>query len=1341
MITRARARIALLACTFLIPPAAALFASESGSASFSNKSSAMDASGRRKTSASYRVDSSIATLAQSTATSASYRERAGFPTGAYFPARVGSIWASSGAAVGSVYIQWVSPGNDGTETSLPGAYVVKYSSIAADSPALSDAKFNAAATAVSPPAPAAGGTLRSMTITGLSAGVTYYFAIKAAERDGTRSVLSAGTTVQSTDGFGCGVVRNVHKVDGPYTTIQSAVNALPTTLNSHACVIIRDGASYPEQVTVQNFTNNGSSISIIADPASGFMPTVAPNAASTAAFVIANASVNIQGLTIAPSGDVAFGVYVSSQFVSISSVSITTGAASFRIWDSGMRLGTWNRVSYSSVSLGDAHGFHIPSTSSRTTISFSTGVVAATAKYALFILGGDTNTVTDSYFHNSGSHGARIDTNARYNVVARSTMTSSASGAGALSISNADYNTISGSYMGNPSGIAARITSVSLSNTISQSTMVVDGASARALLLDASDGNVVTGSWMQNLSGNAARIQSAADNNMISLSTMITAAAGNSALYVNGSDSNTITGSYLEGLAGYGARFDTGADYNTVAQTTMVSNAPGGIALYMVAAAYNSINGSIVRNLGGYAADIGGGAHHNTLAQSSFTSADSARSALRVVGSTFVTVTASYFENLAGVPVALQSGADNAEILYSTIIANASGGSALYVLATDSVSFVGGRVDGGAGNAVFLDAGSDYNTIATSTLTTTGVNRTALYLNAASYNVMQQVYAHSAAGTGGYISNASNSNAVRRSTFSAQSASFFGLLLDNANFGEISSSTIRNTAGTGLQVYGVRDTITRTTMTGTEYGLYLVAAATVSVVDSYVQGATAAFVSGSTGTIFGGSVFAGTGAGGAALRYAGGGVNLTIATSTLLSPGSGRGLALETGSAGVVSLGSVTFSGSARAVEIATQTAVFSLAVDSATFRGLASGATAIHFLGGTFVSTITLANFEDATTAVNVSGAALDLASRVTMRASAGPKQGADSENDPNSLVDWPDLVPPTNPALWFVAQSSIGVQYGQVGADGYVVGASTMSNFTGTVISSTVFGAQSQLSVTGLNPNTTYYLRTGSLWGQTTVYAQTILSTATLTKLATGTTVYQIHVTSMIVNWQALALAPPDASSNSSSGYLMQVSTRSDFSPLWTSSATPNVALSTLAASGLQGGVTYYFRIGGLNWNGAANFAATVSTLMPVQLGVEMTTHTLSLPGLTAMNQTIAISTSIILTNVGNVSETYRLRATTTTPGSPWTIGATQGSDRYVLWTVSNSTQAATIDYGVEDKLSDAYQLCGASAFTMGNQSCVQMPVGGTRTIWLQLATPLATSTVAPQDIRITAEAVKDP
>src|SRR6185503_21185000 len=83
------------------------------------------------------------------------------------------------------------------------------------------------------------------------------------------------------------------------------------------------------------------------------------------------------------------------------------------------------------------------------------------------------------------------------------------------------------------------------------------------------------------------------------------------------------------------------------------------------------------------------------------------------------------------------------------------------------------------------------------------------------------------------------------------------------------------------------------------------------------------------------------------------------------------------------------------------------LAVDSVTFRGLASGATAIHFLGGTFVTTFTLADFEDANIGANVSAEALDAASRIKMNAHHGVRTGPAYENDPAGLVEWEEMNP----------------------------------------------------------------------------------------------------------------------------------------------------------------------------------------------------------------------------------------------------------------------------------------------------------------------------------------------
>lgn len=335
-----------------------------------------------------------------------------------------------------------------------------------------------------------------------------------------------------------------------------------------------------------------------------------------------------------------------------------------------------------------------------------------------------------------------------------------------------------------------------------------------------------------------------------------------------------------------------------------------------------------------------------------------------------------------------------------------------------------------------------------------------------------------------------------------------------------------------------------------------------------------------------------------------------------------------------------------------------------------------------------------------------------------------------------------PTAVAIVGASSSTVTASWLTNGATQYVVDASTASDFTGLLFSSTTAagtGTQT-LAPQGLWANSTYYVRVGAVYGGFATYAGATPSTSTLASpVVNSNAAAGVWLTSMTVNWTPLPASP---SSSTAEGYVVDISTKSDFSTLWAaSSATTNVALSTLSFTNLDGGNTYYFRVGALNWNSVPSYATAVSTLLPVQLGVVLTTHSISLPGLTAMNQTIAISTSIIVTNTGNVTETYFLSATTTTAGSPWKIALTPSSDQYSMWTVVNSTQAATADYTAGSRLLDSEQPCTAGTFTMGNQSCVQVPAGATRTIWVQVATPKATSTTLAQDIKINARAVKDP
>src|SRR5206468_4336158 len=112
----------------------------------------------------------------------------------------------------------------------------------------------------------------------------------------------------------------------------------------------------------------------------------------------------------------------------------------------------------------------------------------------------------------------------------------------------------------------------------------------------------------------------------------------------------------------------------------------------------------------------------------------------------------------------------------------------------------------------------------------------------------------------------------------------------------------------------------------------------------------------------------------------------------------------------------------------------------------------------------------------------------------------------------------PPLNPVIAAVYRSSITASWGSVNSDtGYVVEASTASDFTGTRFSTITLSGTDTSATAGiavpLASNTTYYLRVGSRWSDgTTSYALTTpISTSTLTDLLSAQTIYRVYMSSL--------------------------------------------------------------------------------------------------------------------------------------------------------------------------------------------------------------------------------------
>ncbi|MFA6004378.1 MAG: fibronectin type III domain-containing protein, partial [Elusimicrobiota bacterium] len=124
------------------------------------------------------------------------------------------------------------------------------------------------------------------------------------------------------------------------------------------------------------------------------------------------------------------------------------------------------------------------------------------------------------------------------------------------------------------------------------------------------------------------------------------------------------------------------------------------------------------------------------------------------------------------------------------------------------------------------------------------------------------------------------------------------------------------------------------------------------------------------------------------------------------------------------------------------------------------------------------------------------------------------------------------------------------------------------------------STLTVQGLDPNTIYYYRVASLnWSGTPHY--TILSaTSTLARAPDAPSVSEIMVSSAVLSWLA--------SEGGAAGYRMAASSTGFDGSGEVVYASAGSGQTSLAVPGLQPNTTYSFRVGAVNWDGAAAYAA---------------------------------------------------------------------------------------------------------------------------------------------------------
>src|SRR5439155_11586863 len=142
---------------------------------------------------------------------------------------------------------------------------------------------------------------------------------------------------------------------------------------------------------------------------------------------------------------------------------------------------------------------------------------------------------------------------------------------------------------------------------------------------------------------------------------------------------------------------------------------------------------------------------------------------------------------------------------------------------------------------------------------------------------------------------------------------------------------------------------------------------------------------------------------------------------------------------------------------------------------------------------------------------------------------------------------------------------------------------NGTGVVLSSVTSDSSiTTLTVQALNPDTTYWLKLGSLWNGGTSYTLTVpQSTSTLTNYLTPSMV-SVSSTSLTAGWPSFSVG---SGTNTAQGYRLEAYSDSGYTSLMGSSVTADASVSTLTISGLTPYTPYYLRAGAINWDNVVN------------------------------------------------------------------------------------------------------------------------------------------------------------
>jgi hypothetical protein len=254
------------------------------------------------------------------------------------------------------------------------------------------------------------------------------------------------------------------------------------------------------------------------------------------------------------------------------------------------------------------------------------------------------------------------------------------------------------------------------------------------------------------------------------------------------------------------------------------------------------------------------------------------------------------------------------------------------------------------------------------------------------------------------------------------------------------------------------------------------------------------------------------------------------------------------------------------------------------------------------FQSLLSAYNNLDVGNVTSVAVTGLSAGTTYFFRVRAYNSAGQSANSNTATAVTIPANPSASNPST--ITQTSFTASWlTSTGASVYYIDVSTASDFSSFVsgYQNLNTGNNTSASISGLSAGTTYYYRVRSSNASGTSGNSNTITTITIPDSPTLSPASSITQTSFSANWSAVAGV---------TGYRIDVSEFSDFSTLLTNYSNQDVGnVITRSVSGLNGGLTYYYRIRAYNSSGTSGNSSSLSVTMvppePTAIPATLTTQ----------------------------------------------------------------------------------------------------------------------------------------